>query len=77
MIRHSSLRHLTGKTTPTMIEDSWALEELREQQQKRNKTRNNAPKRVQCKVRVNLSFRVIHEVRVDEYVLTVSDNNFL
>tara|TARA_Y100000816_G_C26091626_1_gene576966 strand:+ start:428 stop:835 length:408 start_codon:yes stop_codon:yes gene_type:complete len=36
MIKNLSSRQLTGKTTPTMVDDSWALEELREQQQKRN-----------------------------------------
>jgi hypothetical protein len=36
MIKNLSRRQLTGKTTPSMIKDFKYLEELREQQQKRN-----------------------------------------
>ena len=36
MIKNLSRRQLTGKTTPSMIQDFKALEELREQQEKRN-----------------------------------------
>ena len=36
MIKILSSRELTGKTKDNMLEESWALEQLREKQQKRN-----------------------------------------
>ena len=36
MIKNLSSRQLRGQTTTTMVEDFWALEQLREQQQERN-----------------------------------------